>query len=317
MLLIGNHDIPVMEQRASSVDIFHALAVPYVTVLRTAELVRVDTRSGPLQVAGIPFPVRQRLLTREQYRRMDQEELDDAVTEAVVALIRSLAERLDPEVPSLLAAHLSVQNAHWGSERNIMVGRDVAVPLSALADGRWDYVALGHIHEHQCLNPEEHPPVVYSGSLERVDFGEEGQPKGFCWAELWRGRTEWRYVRVPARPFHTLRVDVREDAEPLEAVRRAVAKRDLSGAVARLVVQMTPEQEPYLRDGDLSPLLADAFFAQVNREVDRAVRDRLEGLDPDSMTPSHLLERYLKAKGKTAEEVEAYLEEAQKIFEEE
>ena len=317
VLLVGNHDIPVMAQRASSVDIFAALAVPHVTVARQPELLRLETRRGPLEIGLIPYPVRQRLLTREQFRSMSQEDLDHAVTEAVVGLIRELKAERDPDVPGLLAGHFSVDTARWGSERSIMVGRDVAVPLSDLVDSVWDYVALGHIHQHQDLNPEGTPPVVYAGSMERVDFGEEGQPKGFCWVELARGQTAWRYIQMSARPFRTLRLDVRETSEPLDRIREAVAQHGLTGAVVRLIVQMTPEQEPHLRDADLSPLLEDAFFAQINRDVDRSVRDRLAGLEPESMTPEHLLERYLLAKRKTEEDVVRYLEVARDIFHEE
>jgi exonuclease SbcD len=317
VLLIGNHDIPVMVQRASSVDIFAALSVPHITVVRSPKMLRLETARGPLQLLAIPYPVRQRLLTREEYRRLDQESLDQAVTEAVVGLIHTLAEDLDPDVPTVLTGHFSVDMAHWGSERNIMVGRDVAVPLSVLTDPAWDYVALGHIHQHQSLNEEDaHPPVVYPGSLERVDFGEEGQPKGFCWVEVTRGETNWRYIQTPARPFVTLRADVREADDPLEVIRAVVAKHRLDGAVVRLVVQMTPEQEPHLRDGDLSPLLEDAFFAQINRDVDRDVRDRLAGLEPDAMTPKHLLKRYLLAKGKSEDALKPYLQLAADIFEE-
>ncbi|HOT92396.1 MAG TPA: exonuclease SbcCD subunit D [Anaerolineae bacterium] len=314
VLLVGNHDVPVMEQRASSVEIFATLAVPYVTVAARPELLRVDTRRGPLQLAVIPYPVRQRLLSREQFRQMNQEALDRAVSEVVVRLIQQFAAQLDSHIPAVLAGHFSVENAHWGSERNIMVGRDVAIPLSALTDAAWDYVALGHIHQHQNLNPTNAPPVVYAGSLERVDFGEEKQPKGFCWVEVQRGATAWRYIETPARPFVTIRVDVRQEPHPLRTIERALASQSLSEAVVRLSVQMSPEQEPYLRDADLMPLLMDAFFAQINREVDRAARDRLSGLEPDALTPMHLLERYLQSKGKTDEELPPYLAEAQTIF---
>lgn len=317
ILLVGNHDIPVMAQRASSVDIFAALAVPHVTVVRQPELLRLETQHGPVEIGLIPYPVRQRLLTREQFRSMSQEDLDQAVTEAVVSLIRELKAQRDPDVPGLLAGHFSVFDAKWGSERSIMVGRDVAVQLSDLIDPVWDYVALGHIHQHQNLNPEGAPPVVYAGSMERVDFGEEGQPKGFCWIELAREQTTWRYIQMSVRPFRTLRLDVREASEPLVQIQKAVAQHDLTDAVVRLIVRMTPEQEPHLRDGDLSPLLESAFFAQINRDVDRSVRDRLAGLEPESMTPEHLLERYLLAKGKAEDEVEPYLEIAQDIFHEE
>ena len=84
--------------------------------------------------------------------------------------------------------------------------------------------------------------------------------------------------------------------------------------MVRLVVALTPEQEPQLRDVALTPLLEGAFFAQINREIDRAVRDRLEGLDPDALTPEHLLERYLLGKGKREADLAPYLEEARALF---
>jgi exonuclease SbcD len=324
ILLVGNHDVPVMEQRASSVAIFDALDVPHVTVAARPELLRVATRRGVVQVAALPYPVRQRLLSRGQVRRMGPAALDRAVSAAVVDRIEALAASVDPALPAVLLGHLSVEGASWGSERGIMMGRDVTVPLAALADPVWDYVALGHIHRHQVLNPEGAPPVVYAGSLERMDFGEEGQPKGFCWVELRRGATAWRFVEVAARPFVTIRADVREAPEPLPVIREAVgalsqkalSEAVLSEAVVRLVVQMTPEQEPRLRDADLAPLLEDAFFAQINREVDRAGRDRLAGLAPDAMTPVRLLARYLRAKGKSEDEIAHYREVAQSIFSE-
>ena len=77
---------------------------------------------------------------------------------------------------------------------------------------------------------------------------------------------------------------------------------------------MTPEQEPRLRDADLAPLLSEAFFAQINRDVERATRDRLEGMSPDVMTPAHLLETYFQSKGKSPDEIAQYLAEAQPIF---
>ncbi|MBN1919861.1 MAG: exonuclease SbcCD subunit D [Anaerolineae bacterium] len=316
VLLVGNHDIPLMEQRASSVEIFSTLAVPHVIVADHPGLLRLETRHGLLQVATLPFPVYQRLLTREQYRHLNRDALDQAVSGALVDILGQLGAQCAPDIPTVLLGHFSVENAHWGSERNIMVGRDVTVPLSAIADPTWDYVALGHIHQHQNLNPAAFPPVVYSGSLERVDFGEEQQPKGFCWIVLERGRADWRYIELPARAFHTLRVDVRMEPEPLTAIRREVARHRLEGAVVRLIVVMTPDQEPQLRDAVLMPLLEGAFFAQINRDIDRAARDRLNGLDPDDLTPEHLLTRYLLTKGRVEAEIAPYLEEARAIFEE-
>lgn len=317
ILLVGNHDVPVITNRASSVEIFETLGVSHIIVASEPALHRLETKQGPLQVAAIPYPVRQRLLSREEYRRLSQDALDRKVTEMVSSIIQGLAEQVDPAIPAVLIGHFSVQNAKWGSERSIMIGRDVTVPLSVLADPVWDYVALGHIHQHQNLHPGAHPPVVYAGSLERVDFGEEKQEKGFCWVEIERGKTAWRYINLPARRFQTIQVDVRTQAAPLEAIQRAISEHEIKDAVVRLMVHMLPEQEPLLRDADLTPLLKDAFFTQINREVDRDIRDRLQGVAPDAMTPQHLLERFLQGKGKDEETISDLQHAAERIFTEE
>ena len=174
VLLVGNHDLPTMVQRASSVDIFRTLDVPNVVVGRVEDIHHIETRRGPVQVATVPYPVRQRLLAHDEYRSLSVEQLDQALRGIVTDNIHALAAKLTPDVPAVLAAHLTVSGATFGSERSVMIGRDAVILKSALADPAWDYVALGHVHKHQSLNNGGYPPVVYSGSLERIDFGEEG-----------------------------------------------------------------------------------------------------------------------------------------------
>ncbi|MDF1513568.1 MAG: exonuclease SbcCD subunit D [Anaerolineae bacterium] len=316
LLLVGNHDVPVITNRASSVDIFETLGVPHIQVAAKPELLRIETKHGLMQVAVVPYPVRQRLLSREEFRSLSQDALDSKVTEMVIAILRDLEGKVDPQFPAVLVGHFSVQNAKWGSERNIMIGRDVTVPLSTLTSPAWDYVALGHIHQHQDLNPENHPPVVYAGSLERVDFGEEKQQKGFCWIEVARGKADWRFIPVSARRFQTIRVDVRQQMDPLAEIQQAISEFPIRDAVVRLMINMLPEQEPLLRDADIAPALEGAFYTQINREVDRTIRDRLSGLEPDEMTPQHLLERYLISRGRNEDEIAPLMKAAERIISE-
>ncbi|MCX7854865.1 MAG: exonuclease subunit SbcD, partial [Anaerolineae bacterium] len=96
LLLVGNHDLPTMPQRASSVDIFHTLAVPNVYVGREEDLLRIPTRRGSVQVAVVPFPVRQRLLAYEEFRGLSLEQLDEALRRIVTENIQALARQVDP-----------------------------------------------------------------------------------------------------------------------------------------------------------------------------------------------------------------------------
>ena len=315
VLLVGNHDLPTMVQRASSVDIFRTLDVSNVVVGWEEQVHRVETRHGPVQVATVPYPVRQRLLARDEYRGLSIKQLDEQVQSIVTANIGAMAKQVDPEVPAVLAAHLSVSGATFGSERSVMIGRDAVVLKSALADPAWDYVALGHVHKHQSLNDGAYPPVVYAGSLERIDFGEEGQPKGFCWVELVRGETTWEFVGVDARRFVTIRADVRDELNPLMALQQEVAAHDLQDAVVRLILHLRADQESLVRDRDVRALLADAYFVGgINREVERDARVRLGDLAPEEMSDRELLAKYLETKSVDAERMEELLEHAEAIF---
>jgi exonuclease SbcD len=230
-------------------------------------------------------------------------ETDSMLQRELTALLDQLAEAADQygDMPRLLTGHLTIAGAVWGSERNIMLGRDVQVLPSAVADERWDYVALGHIHKHQNLTAgrEGLPPVVYSGSLERIDFGEEDDPKGFCWVELERKQTNWKFHRVKARPFVTIRADLRKSADPTRQAVEEVEAYDLQGAVVRVILDLTPETEAKLNEGIVRDALlrgGAAYIAGIRREVEQPARARLGG-NPEGMTDEELLERYLISKG--------------------
>jgi len=315
VLLVGNHDLPAMEKKATSLDIFRTLAVPNVTVGWSDEIFRIETKRGPVQVACLPYPMRQRLLAHEEFRGKNLEELDRALTDIVGDIVRGLAAQLDPAIPAVLAGHFTVGGATYGSERSVMIGSDVVVLKSVLSDPAWDYVALGHIHKHQELNGGAYPAIVYPGSLERIDFGEEHDPKGFCWVELARGQTAWQFVEVKARPFVTVETDAREADDPTQAVLDEIAHKNVTDAVVRVKVKLKPHQESQLREKDIIAALKGAgHVAAIGKEVEREARARLGGATPEGLSPTELLERYFESKGTEPQHIKLLLEFAQKII---
>lgn len=304
VMLVGNHDLPAVARRATSIDIFGTLEVPNVFVGNREELIQITCRRGQaLQVALAPYPLRSALLGREEHRGKSLAELDAMLQSIMIENLQALAQQARDrrDVPAILAGHFSVNEASHGSEQNIMIGRDAAVPRSVLADPTWRYVALGHIHKHQNLNASNDPPVVYSGSLERIDFGEEHEPKGFVVAEVSDRPTTWQFVgghKRQARPFVTLRVDVRERPDPTAAVIEAINSRgDLPDAVVRVMVKLRQEQEALLVEREIAGALGSAYFvAALQKDVERVERQRLGGVSVEALTPAELLERYLQAK---------------------
>ncbi len=123
------------------------------------------------------------------------------IEERLTRLVNQWLEKADPSLPIVLTAHASVEGAKYGSEQTVMLGSDLVLPGSLVRDPRLDYAALGHIHKSQNLNENAHPPVVYPGSIERIDFGEAGDDKYFVIAEVTRGRTDIQWRKLDVRPF--------------------------------------------------------------------------------------------------------------------
>lgn len=325
VLLVGNHDLPLTQMRASSVEIYETLAVPNIKVGRDYETFLVETRRGPVVVGTAPYPLRARILENTPTAGMTISQTDTILQEELVHILDSMAEEADTlarsqggDMPRLLTGHFTVGGAVLGSERAIMLGRDVSVPKTSLADPRWDYVALGHIHKHQNMTygRDDVPPVVYSGSLERIDFGEESDPKGFCWVELARGAATWQFVELDARPFVTLKADLLDDSQPTQTVIRLIEKHNLREAVVRVLLKLSPESEARLNEPAVREALkrAGAFFvAAIRKEVEQPARARL-GANPEGLTPEELLERYLISQQTPPERRAELLEAAEPIL---
>jgi len=314
LLLVGNHDMPGMAAKASSVDIFRALEVPGVIVGHRPEGRVVETKRGPIYLAWMPYPMRNRLLSREENQGKTIDELEIALRQTVSEILRDLAQdAAEYDMPRVLAGHFSVAEAKLGSERSVMLGRDVAVTTSTLADETWDYVALGHIHKHQSLNPGGKPAVVYCGSLERIDFGEETEEKGFCWVELQRSHTEWTFVPVDARPFKTLRVDVRQATDPTQAVVDQLEPVP-DGSVVRVIVSLRADQQAGLRDREIEAALPEAGSFSLVRQVEVENRARLGDLAPEALTPEALVRAYFETRNTPAERIEILLANARELI---
>lgn len=306
LLLVGNHDMPIVEKRASSVDIFGVLDVPHIIVANDERLHRIETPRGMLQVGTIPWPQRSRLMQSEETRGMPIDTLDLALEGKVIEKIQELEQQLSSDAPAVLCGHFTVSDAVYGSERQVMIGRDATIRTSAFASGAWDYVALGHIHKHQDVAKGGYPGVVYSGSLERIDFGEEREAKGFVWIEATPKTTRWQFVPVQVRPFVTIQLDVTEAGDdPTDAVLREIERHDVREAIVRLRLRMQQAQETALRMRDLEDALADAhLLAGVVKDVQRESRSRVGLENPETLTPAQLLHHFFASRNKSAQDID-------------
>jgi len=308
-MIVGNHDHPVSFGKASSVDIFGVLdgrvSVFTTPTFRAEGQVGgpIQTKSGPLQLVALPWPIRSKILARDEHRGKTPHEVRQLIEEYYTAFVAQCAADADPSVPLVVAAHLTVQGAELsGSERASLIAHEPTFTVSQLAPAGVDYVALGHIHRYQDRNREafergDGPPVVYASSIERISFKEHDAEKGFVLVDVDPAgeagrRTTYTFVATPARRFVPIAVDATEAEDPTAAVLAEIARHDIEDAVVR-VRYTVGEEQPAVDEGAIREALAAAdTVAAVERDAG-AVERRQRTVVRKDTSLKDAVERYV------------------------
>ena len=299
LLLVGNHDLSPSLGRAHAIEEFATLEVPHVRVLdRPAFLGPDDLENLPLQVIAMPWISRSGLLANMEMSAAKPDEVYTQIEERLTSLVQDWIEAADPALPLVLTAHASVQGAVYGGERTVMLGSDLVLPGSLVKDPRLDYTALGHIHKPQNLNENNHPPVIYPGSIERVDFGEIADDRFFVVARVERGHTEveWRKL-TGIRTFIDRRLVLESDKDITGQLRNALPPAEqLEGAIVRLVLEYPREWESQIDEAALREHTAATFEFHLVKRPQNETRVRIpDGQNVGSLTPLELLDLYWRA----------------------
>ena len=321
-LLIGNHDTPHVFGRATALEIFPTLEVPNVYIGDSLKVYRIQTADGPLQVVAVPWIRRSAFLVREETRGLSADQVNEAIQERLARFVRIHAEQLDGNVPAVLAGHLSVGEARTSSEQSMMLGRDHVLLKSDVALPEFDYVALGHVHRHQILGRD--PYVVYSGSLQRVDFGEEDDEKGFCVIDLDRLGPRGERLRgftfhaVDARRFLTISVSIRgDDPDPTKTVVQEVLKHRIDEVIVKVLITVPGELEGHIRDAEIRASLESAHFvASVHKRVVSQRRTRLGSDYSRGLDPREALRRYLESRDVPPDRAKLLMRHGEALMEE-
>ena len=320
-LLVGNHDLPNAIGKATTTEIFDTLAVKNVYVSNRPDIYRIPTNSGTIQVASLPWLRRSALLSKEETKNLDLEQINQKLQQVLTGIITAHAAKLDPKLPSILAAHVGVASATIGSERLMAIGQEHFLLLGNIANPAFDYIALGHIHKRQVLS--DNPPVVYAGSLERLDFGEEADEKGFYLVEIEPDQpagerlVSFDFHPVTGRRFLTINVNIEpEDIDPTSTVLKAIAEQGekVGGAIARLQISLPAEIEGQFRDNDIRDALKETYYSTIARDIKRDTRLRLEQFTAEELTPLEALKTYLESTKVPPAQAKLLLEYGQKLI---
>jgi exonuclease SbcD len=300
VLLVGNHDQHTQGAGGASLSIYRTLGVPSVIVGDRLETHQIETAHGAVQVITLPWLNRTTLMTKLETEDLSMQEIGELLLDRLRVALEGEIRELQPDRPAILLAHLMADTATFGAERLLAVGKGFTVPLALLTRDCFDYVALGHVHKHQVL--AEQPYVVYPGSIERVDFSEEKEQKGYILVTIEDGETTIEFCPLVTRSFCTIAPNLSTAVDPQGALLRAIADCQIQDAVVRLQYRLRADQLDLIDEQTIHQALESAHTYTIQVDLVAAEsRVRLPQLNRSDLTPIDALRLYVDSRADLAD----------------
>lgn len=276
--LKGNHDV---EWQGESI---------VTDLARTPGWTGFSSRPGFDSVDGvaiccIPYLDRAYLRTQPGYETIPEADVYGALRELYLTTARGLYAQARSVGCSeaILIGHQQLSGGRMTDKQQAFLSDlDVVVDARALAAIGYHAVVFGHVHRAQTLieGPEVAGPVLFAGSIERVDFAEEAEEKSFVLLDVQRGRpVSIERIPTPARRYVTLTG---------EQIAEDVAEDQVDGAIVRVV-----DLDPMFEAAQVSRMLMNlgAFAVTDVRRRPEESHAPVGGMD-ESLSAEEALSEY-------------------------
>jgi exonuclease SbcD len=236
---------------------------------------------GDVAICLIPWVSRSWLRAQPGFEMTPDADVYKVLGDHYLTVARSLfveAERAGAR-SAILIGHQQLAGGRMTEAQASFLGDvDLVVDSRALTAIGYAAVTFGHVHRGQLVVDDPATPILFVGSIERVDFAEEAETKSFLVVDVADGRATIERIPTPARHFLTIRGDGSfNPAAAEDAIVRAIdldpdvdtadLRRELERAGAFEVVEIrtrridAPEIAGGLAEG-LSPEAAlETYFA--------------------------------------------------------
>lgn len=147
----------------------------------------------------------------------------------------------------IVIGHFTTQNAQLNDW--LIAENEEYIDLYNFSDRNISFVVLGHLHKPQILS--KNPIIFYTGSLQRSDFNEENQDKGY-WIINTADNT-YKFFKIDTQKFYTLDVKI-EDENALERIKEKIDKEKVKDAIVRVIIEieeqykLTEDEEAQLKE---------------------------------------------------------------------
>ena len=314
VMVPGNHDRNKMDTHNSALSVFGSMRRDKVFVPHETTLLTPNDLGINLFVIAVPWKIYKNIqsgkpMSNEDVRKETAAEIDSLITAAQ----RQMGLM---QAPIVLLTHGEVEGAVYNGSRMVNgLEGEMSFTMDTVADKRLSYTALGHLHKFQNLNKDQQPPVIYSGSTERMDMSEAGDDKGFVLVDInestLTAMPEFRSIKP--RKMIDIKVAPKPDEDINDAIEKALpSEKRLKDAIVKVTVKCPISRKDSIDRGKLADMLSGCFQvvgACPNMDYIHEQRVRLyDNRVMKTKTNEEILADYLASKGKATEDIERILE---------
>lgn len=275
VIVVGNHD----QQRTIStttLDIFNSLNLKNVTVYADMGLHTVSTPEGPVNLFLMPYRDRRMLSaeTSEDAVNMVQKELQS---------LRAKGDSLNPH-KNIIVGHYMMGSMVGAINQDAFSINELVLPLDTFAE--FDATIMGHIHQHEILSRD--PVIIYSGSMEKVSFGEKAHRKISIILDT-NDIKKFKIIKNNVRTLYEMNFDYSQNRNKLykseinkmiiQDIDEYCQKHDITGAIVKFIAKVKDNDLYYVNQSAIKDYINSKgieYLAsiQISSVVSRQLRNK-------------------------------------------
>jgi exonuclease SbcD len=255
ILIPGNHDDREHFRMMHALLAIEQGQIERVHIVQTRMLISI----AGVQFGVIPYPISE-LLAPHNSNDIGAAQRHQNLSSAYADLVRAVVNEFDPTMPAVFVSHINVAGVKTSSERESTYFEDIRLGTRDLPDApNLAYIALGHIHQRQRI--DHVVPCYYSGSIERMNFGEREDGKFVLLVDIPpNGPASVTEVPLVPTPFYEIHLLSSE----LNTLNNRFS--DLERAYFKIYLECEPGHDPVVLQRQIRKSFPRCIDLQLSRE---------------------------------------------------
>lgn len=294
VMITGNHDTTDVRGVSSSLQSLDTLSDIF--LIETPKNVHITAKNGEeVTITCLPWPTRKMLLEKgDQFYYLSPDKILGELQAYIIEKINTLYNELSFENNNIFLGHIDIDEGLYSSEQYMNIKNTLVFPLELFKGfDKYAYIGFGHLHKYQHLRKNSAlSPIVYSGSIERIDFGEERENKGFCLFEIIDNKCIYfKHIKTPAREFITIHVTL-DKLDPTNSIIEEISRYTIKDKIVRIFCEQTdPVIASKINLNRVHEALQEASYV-ASIQIDTSIKDR-KIINFEERKPIKIIEEYI------------------------